>query len=153
MGLRPGPDYGFRQVFIETFFGKFATLEVAYPDGVYSLIQGACAVGFAGLVAAVAGRWASVRVRWAEVTVLLSVAIAMIALLHLASYRSLVGSPDPLITGRYLLPIVAVFAITVAFVVGSLRARASAVVGSLVLSALLALNLCGLMLTLTRFYG
>jgi hypothetical protein len=153
MELRAGPQYGYRQMFIETFFGKFATLEVAYPNDVYSLIQGACALGMAGLVAAVAGRWRSVRARWAEVAVLLSVSVGMIALLHLASYRSLVGSADPLITGRYLLPIVAVFGITVAFVVGSLRARASAIVGSLVLSGLLALNLCGLMLTLTRFYG
>ena len=32
----------------------------------------------------------------------------MIGLLHLASYRSLVGSGDPLITGRYLLPLATV---------------------------------------------
>ena len=40
-----------------------------------------------------------------------------------------------------------------AFVITSLRPRASAVVGTLVLSGLLALNLGGLMLTFTRFYG
>ena len=66
--------------------------------------------------------------------------------------RSLAG-PDPLITGRYLLPLVVVFGLTVAFVITSLRPRASAALGALVLSGLLALNLTGLILTLARFYG
>jgi hypothetical protein len=153
MDLRIGPEYGYRQVFIESFFGKFATLEVSYPTEVYALIQGACALGLAGLLAAIAGRWDAVRSRWAEVAVLAAFTASMIGLLHLASYRSLAGSLDPLITGRYLLPVVAVFGIAVAFVISSLRPRASAVTGALVLSSLLALNLCGLMLTLTRFYG
>jgi hypothetical protein len=85
--------------------------------------------------------------------VVAAIAVSMIGLLHVASYRSLAGSADPLITGRYLLPIVVVFGLTVAFVLTSLRARTSAVLGSLVLSGLLALNLAGLMLTVTRFYG
>ena len=153
MELRVGPDYGYRQVFIESFFGKFATLEISYPSDVYSLIQLACALGLAGLLAAVAGRWAAVRARWAEVVVLAAVTVSMVGLLHVASYRSLVGSLDPLITGRYLLPVVGVFGLTVAFVISSLRPRAGAVTGALVLSGLLALNVCGLMLTLTRFYG
>ena len=33
MDARIGPDYGYRQVFIESFFGRFASLEVAYPAG------------------------------------------------------------------------------------------------------------------------
>jgi 4-amino-4-deoxy-L-arabinose transferase-like glycosyltransferase len=153
MDLRVGPEYGYRQVLIESFFGRFATLEVAYPGDVYSLLQGACAIGLAGLVLAVVRRWSAIRARWADVLVLLTLAASMIGLLHLASYRSLVGSLDPLITGRYVLPVVVVFGLTVAFVIGALRARASAVVGALVLSGLLALNAAGLLLTLTRFYG
>jgi 4-amino-4-deoxy-L-arabinose transferase-like glycosyltransferase len=153
MDARIGPDYGYRQVFIESFFGRFASLEVGYPTAVYQLIQGACAVGLAGLVALVVRRWAAVRARWREVTVVATIAVSMIGLLHLASYRALAGGPDPLITGRYLLPVVAVFGLAVAFVISSLRARASAVLGAVVLSGLLALNLTGLMLTVTRFYG
>jgi hypothetical protein len=52
-----------------------------------------------------------------------------------------------------LLPLVAVAGLTAAFVLNSLRPRVSAVAGALVLSGLLALNIGGLMLTLTRFYG
>jgi hypothetical protein len=52
-----------------------------------------------------------------------------------------------------MLPLVVVFGATVAWVIGSLRPRTSAVVGTLALSGLLALNLGGLLLTLTRFYA
>jgi len=153
MGPRFGPDYGYQQVFIESFFGRFASLEVRYSSAVYGLIQGVCAFGLAGLVAVVAGRWAAVRAHWREVAVVSSITVSMFGLLHLASYRALLGGPDPLITGRYLLPVVVVFGLTAAFVITSLRPRASAVLGASVLSGLLALNLCGLMLTLARFYG
>ena len=153
MELRPGPEYGYKQVFIESFFGRFATLEVAYPLDVYALIQGVCAVGLAGLVAAVAGRWTAVRARWAEVAVLAATTIGLLGLLHAASYRALVFTYDPLITGRYLLPVVAVGGLAVAFVLTSLRPRTGVLLGSIVLSGLLALNLAGLMLTVTRFYG
>jgi 4-amino-4-deoxy-L-arabinose transferase-like glycosyltransferase len=153
MEVRAGPDYGYREVFIESFFGRFASLEVGFSEGTYTLIQYACALGLIGLVAAVARRWDTVRRRWPEVTVLAAIAVAMVGLLHLASYRSLVGSGDPLITGRYLLPIVAVFGVAVAFAIDSLGRRASAIAGAAVLAGLLALNLTGLGLTLTRFYG
>ena len=117
MAPRPGAAYGYHQVFIESFFGRFASLEVGYPAGIYMLIKLAAAAGIAGLAAAVVHRRAALRARWAEVTVLAAIAISMIGLLHLASYRSLVGTNDPLITGRYLLPLATVFGLTVAFVI------------------------------------
>jgi 4-amino-4-deoxy-L-arabinose transferase-like glycosyltransferase len=153
MTPRVGPSYGYHQVFIESFFGRFASLEVAYPAGVYALIQLACFAGLAGVVAAIATRWQAVRARWAELAVLAALAVSMIGLLHLASYRSLVGSSDPLITGRYLLPLITVFGLTVAFVLTSVKQRLSAVLGTLAVTSLLALNLTGLMLTFARFYG
>jgi hypothetical protein len=154
MGPRIGGDaYGYRQMFIESFFGRFSDLEVAFPPLVYTLVQAACAVGLAGLVVAVWGRWAEIRPRWRELVALLGIVLSMIGLLHLASYRSLADGTGTLITGRYLLPLVVVFGLAVAFVISSLRPRAGAVAGAIALSGLLALNLAGLMLTFTRFYG
>jgi 4-amino-4-deoxy-L-arabinose transferase-like glycosyltransferase len=153
MGDRIGPDYGYRQVFIEGFFGRFATLEVGYPASVYTLVQAACALGLVGLVVFAVGRRDALRARWAQATVTGAIALSMIGFLHVASYRALVGSNDPLITGRYVLPVVVAFGLAVAFVLTSFRARVSAVLGALVLGSLLALNLAGLMLTVTRFYG
>ena len=57
---------------------------------------------------------------------LAAIAVSMIGLLHLASYRALVGSGDPLITGRYLLPLVTVFGLAVAFVADARCGRARA---------------------------
>ena len=53
MAPRVGPPYGYHQVFIESFFGRFASLEVAYPAGVYALIQVRVrSLGLVGLVVA-----------------------------------------------------------------------------------------------------
>jgi 4-amino-4-deoxy-L-arabinose transferase-like glycosyltransferase len=153
MTPRPGPEYGYQQMYIEAFFGRFASLEIGYPAAVYALLQAVAAAGLAGLAAAVVYRRAAVRERWPQVLAAAVIAASMIGLLHLASYRSLVYTADPLITGRYLLPLVAVFGLAVAFVVTSLRPRLSAALGTLCLASLLALNLAGLMLTFARFYG
>ncbi|HYM56474.1 MAG TPA: DUF2142 domain-containing protein [Solirubrobacteraceae bacterium] len=153
MNERGGPDYGYRQVFIETFFGSFASLDVDYPTAVYTLIQVVCALGLIGLVAALVRRLHTLRARWPQVVVLVAVTASMLALLHTVSYRALLSGADPLITGRYLLPLVTILGLTVAFVLTSVRPHVSAVLGALVLSGLVALNLVGLMLTLTRFYG
>jgi hypothetical protein len=153
MAPRVGPSYGYHQVFIESFFGRFGSLDVAYPAGVYALIQVAAFFGLIGLAWALATRWPAVRGRWGQLVVLVAIAGSMIGLLHLASYRSLVGSLDPLITGRYVLPLATVFGLTVAFVLTSLPRRASVLLGTLAVTSLLALNLVGLMLTFARFYG
>jgi 4-amino-4-deoxy-L-arabinose transferase-like glycosyltransferase len=153
MTPRPGGSYGYEQMYIESFFGRFASLEIGYPAVVYALIQLGAALGIAGLAAAITHRRAAVRERWPEVVTLVSIAVAMIGLLHLASYRALVFSSDPLITGRYLLPLVAIFGIAVAFAATSLRPSRGALLGTFVLTGLLALNLSGLMLTFIRFYA
>ncbi len=153
MELRQGPHYGYRQVFIEGFFGRFGSLEIDYATGIYDFIQDVCAIGLAGLVAAVIARWSAVRAHWPQIAVLLSMTVSMLALLHVASYRALRTGTDPLITGRYLLPLVVAFGCTVAFVVTSLRPRIAATVGTLVLAGMLVLNLTGLMLSMARFYG
>jgi hypothetical protein len=148
-----GAGYGYRQVFIESFFGRFATLEVGYPKVIYDLIQALCLIGLCLLAATFAGRWATLRARWPEVVTVAAIALSMIGLLQVASYRALVISNDPLITGRYLLPVAATFGLVVAWVLTSLRPRASALLGTYVLTGLFALNLGGLMLSFARFYG
>jgi hypothetical protein len=154
MDVRPGPPYGYRQMFIEGFLGgRFASLEVAFSSAIYRILQLAAAAGLVALVVTVVRRFPALRARWPEVAVLVAVTVSMLGLLHAASYRALLGGPDPLITGRYLLPLVVIFGLTVAWVISSLRPRASAICGGLALGGLLALNLGGLMLTLTRFYG
>ncbi|HEY8584393.1 MAG TPA: DUF2142 domain-containing protein [Capillimicrobium sp.] len=149
-----GPDYGYGQVFIEGLGGTFGSLEVQYPFWVYDLLQLAAALGIAALLACVVRRWETVKTRWPQIVVVASIPVCMLALLHAASYRDLQGPPfDPLITGRYLLTLLAPMGLAIAFVCSSLPRRWGALLGTLVLTVFAILGMTGLGLTITRFYA
>ena len=82
-----------------------------------------------------------------------AIALALLGLLHLVSYLALLGGPDPLIVGRYLLPLVGVFALAVTFVATSLPRRLGPLLAALLLGAGVALQLGGLGMVLLRFYA
>ncbi|MGN6187702.1 MAG: DUF2142 domain-containing protein [Conexibacter sp.] len=148
-----GGSYGYRQLYIETFFGAFGWLEVRYPQRIYTLIQLAAAGGLIALYTAVVVR---ARELWAQRHVAIGVAaiaLSLIALLHLVSYLSLLGSADPLIVGRYLMPLVGVFALAVTFVATSLPRRLGPLLAAVLLGAAVALDLGGLGMVVIRFYG
>ena len=52
LGPRIGPSYGYRQVFIDTFYGTFGSLEVAFPSWVYDTLQVLSALGLVALYTA-----------------------------------------------------------------------------------------------------
>jgi 4-amino-4-deoxy-L-arabinose transferase-like glycosyltransferase len=154
MDPRIGPAYGYRQVFIQTFFGTFGSLEVTYPRWLYDRLQDAAALGLVGLVWLMVRR---VKVLWRNldvVLVLASTGLSMLALLHVASYLNLLKVPsDPVFTGRYLLPLISLFALAVAWVIGALPRRASHIVGAALLGGGVLMSLAGLGLSAARFYG
>jgi len=148
-----GPAYGYRQMYIETFFGAFGWLEVRYPQRVYAAIQLDAACGLVALYTAVVVRR---RELWAQRHVavgVLAITLSLIALLHLVSYLALLGSPDPLIVGRYLLPLVGVFALATTFVATSLPRKLGPLFAALLLGSAVALQLGGLGMVLLRFYA
>jgi hypothetical protein len=156
-GMHPrlGPAYGYRQVFIETFYGTFASLEVVFPQRASDVLQALSAIGLVGLGAACVVNWRRLLRAWPTVLVMLSLFVVTMALLHYTSYRALLapGRTDPLITGRYLLPMISLFGVAIAFTVGSLPRRLGPFVGAAVLSLGVLLSLGGLGLTMARFYG
>jgi 4-amino-4-deoxy-L-arabinose transferase-like glycosyltransferase len=155
--LRPriGPAYGYRQVFINTFYGTFGSLEVIFTAWVYDVLQVLSALGLVALYTACVVRWRALLRAWGPVVVMLSLAVGNIVFLLYVSYRSLLsnGGTDPLIVGRYLLPMVSLFGLAIAFTVGSLPRRAGAVLAAVILTAGLLLSLGGLGITVTRFYA
>jgi hypothetical protein len=156
MDVRVGPDYGFRQLFIERYLpGAFGSLEVQFSSTVYRLVQLAADVGLIALVAALFSRRRALAPRWDVFALLASVVVFGLGFLHLASYRAIVGGSngDPLIVGRYLLPLSCVFGLAVAFVVTSVRARLQPHLASLVLGIGVLLQLGALGLTFARFYA
>ena len=79
--------------------------------------------------------------------------LGLMALLHLVSYSSLRTGSDPVITGRYLLPGVALYGVAIAFVASSLPRRLGPLVAGAILGAATLLALGGLGLGVARFYG
>lgn len=155
--LRPriGPEYGYRQVFIETFYGTFGSLEVTFRQRVYDMLQVLSAIGLAGFYTACIIRWRALRRSWPIVAVMLTFLLTLLFFLHYVSYRALIGNggSDPLIVGRYLLPMVSLFAMAITFTVGSLPRRAGPLVAGAILATGVLLSLGGIGITAARFYA
>jgi 4-amino-4-deoxy-L-arabinose transferase-like glycosyltransferase len=153
MAPRIGPDYGFRQVWVQTFFGSFGSYEVNLSKGVLDTIQLTLVGGALAVLAVLARRWDQAMRHWGEIALVAGPAAGMLALLHIASYRALLdGGTDPLITGRYLVPLLGAFGVGAALVVDALPRRLGAVVAGALLTGLALTSLSGIALTLARTY-
>jgi 4-amino-4-deoxy-L-arabinose transferase-like glycosyltransferase len=155
--LRPriGPEYGYRQVFIDTFYGTFGSLEVTFRQRIYDLLQVFSALGLVGFYTACVLRWRTLRRAWPAVAVMATLFLTVLFFLHYVSYRALIGNggSDPLIVGRYLLPMVSLFAIAITFTVGSLPRRAGPLLAAAILAIGVLLSLGGIGITAARFYA
>ncbi|HYF26015.1 MAG TPA: DUF2142 domain-containing protein [Baekduia sp.] len=153
MSPRIGPDYGFGQFWVDSGFAVFGSNEVFLSAAVRDAIRLALVGGFVALLGLLVRRWERMaRAPWVALTVV-TYALAVVGFLHVASYRALLGGvPDPLITGRYLLPIAAVLGLGAATLTDQLPRRVGPVVGGIVLFGLLALSTAGIGQTLLRTY-
>jgi hypothetical protein len=148
-----GPDYGVKIAFVETFYGVFGSLEVHWPARVYDVLAIASVLGLVALGAVLVRERARVRARWDVVALLAAVVFTLVLGLHYAAYRNLQVDPsNPVIVGRYLLPLIPLFGVAVAIVVRALHARASVAMGTTLLFAGALLGLSGLAMTAVRFY-
>jgi hypothetical protein len=155
MQPRIGPNYGYRQVFIETFYGTFGSLEVRFPTRLYDVLEVLSALGLVALYTACVVRWRSLRAAWPLVITMLALLVTTIVFLHYVSYQSLLGDggTDPLIVGRYLLPTVSLFGLAITFTVSALPRRFGPFAGAAILAFGVLLSLTGLGLTAARFYA
>lgn len=153
MAPRRGPDYGFRQVWVQTFFGSFGGYEVNLSKQVLDTIQLTLVGGALAILAVLVRRWDQAKRHWGEILLVFGPAACMLALLHLASYRALLGGGgDPLITGRYLVPLLGAIGAGAALVVDALPRRVGAAVAGALLAGLALSSLSGIALTLARTY-
>ena len=148
-----GPPYGYRQVFIETFFGGWGNYEVNFSASTYDLLRVAAYVGLIALLVTTVVRWRELVARWPTVTVVVVTVVSLLGLLLITNYRDVSGGGSPLITGRYLLPGISLFAIAIAWVVGSLPRRVGPIAGALLIAMAALLAVEGLLLNIQRFYG
>jgi hypothetical protein len=152
---RIGPEYGYRQVFVNTFYATFGSLEVTFKQHVYDALQVLSALGIVGFYTACVTRWRRLAHGWPTVVLMLVLALTTLFFLHYVSYRALLGNggSDPLIVGRYLLPMVSLFGLAIAFTAGSLPRRAGPLLGAAILSLGVLLSLGGIAITAVRFYA
>ena len=151
------PDWTVRDAFIDRFYGTFAQLEVYFSPGVMTLLArltvAAVVLALVGLVV----RLRSVRTRPAALWVLAVFVVGAAAYLldmHVAAYRSLAaGAGDPVVTGRYLLPLITIYGLGIALAVSWLPRRVAGVAGGVVLGGLALLQLSAMGILLERFYA
>jgi hypothetical protein len=118
------PGYGVREAFVDRFFGTFAGLEVAFPSWALDVLALLSALGLVALVVVLVRRRAALAARRPVAVVLAAAVLAVLVVLHLSAYRSLLGAPgDPIVAGRYLLPLIALGGVAAAAVVRELPRR------------------------------
>jgi 4-amino-4-deoxy-L-arabinose transferase-like glycosyltransferase len=150
-----GPDdYGFRQAYVERLYGTLAQLEVVLPRGVADWLWWITLAGLVALVVALVRQWASVR-RESELAWVLLLAIFTLLLgLHLVAYRAMLGTPsDPILTARYVLPLLPLFGVAIALIAKALPRPAAGAFAGLVLAGGVALQLGSIGLLVGRFYA
>jgi hypothetical protein len=148
------PGYGFGEVYVNTFWSNFSWLEVSYPRFVLDLLHAATILVVFGLYTVAVARFDAVKRHWRLIAFLLLTAAALVAAVHVTSYRNMLVNPgDPLITGRYLLPLVSIGAIAVTTLVTALPRRLAALATGGLVACLVVLQLSALGITLVRFYA
>jgi hypothetical protein len=118
-----GQGYGYKQMFIERFFGGMVNLEIDVAHDVYEAIQVGAWIGIVVLWTVAAVRWRSLVARWPAVVLCVAMFVGMVVLLHIVSYTSIKAGGGLVITGRYLLPCIALMGCAIAFVATSLPRR------------------------------
>ncbi len=150
-----GPQhYGFRAAYVDRLYGGLSWLEVTTPSGLEHVLWLVSLAALIGIVVVCVHRRAALRRRSGETVVLVVTIGALLLGLHLAAYRALVGDPsDPIVTARYLLPLLPLLGSAVALLLGSLPRRLLPVAAGLVLAAAVALEAESLGLLIQRFYA
>ena len=148
------PGYGFREVYIQSFYSDFSWLEIQYPRFVIDLLQLATMLLLLGLYTVAVTRLDALKRSWPTIAFLLLTGLSLVALLHVTSYSSMLGTPsDPLLTGRYLFPLLSLLAIGVTVVVTALPRRIGAFATGALVAAGIVLQLSGLGMAFVRFYA
>jgi 4-amino-4-deoxy-L-arabinose transferase-like glycosyltransferase len=146
------PGYGVGELF-DRFVGGFGMLEATFPRGALRALKiTALVVALLAIVGMIVRRH-DVRRRLDLVIVYAAAAIGYLALLHAAAFRSLLSTSDPVITGRYLLPLLPVYGAAIALAVSWLPRRWAPVAGGVAVSSVLLLQMAAFGVLFARWYA
>jgi 4-amino-4-deoxy-L-arabinose transferase-like glycosyltransferase len=148
------PGYAARQAWSDHLWGGLAHLEVLVPPSLGDALWLVSRLGLLAFVVVLVVRFRSVRRHSDVALVLASGALALLLALHLIAYRAMISLPyDPILTGRYLLPLVGLFGVAVALVVWTLPRPLRAPSGGAVAAGAVAIQLVMAGQLVERFYA
>ena len=157
MGVRPGPNFGFFEFYVQGYLpGAFGSEDVRWSADVYRTAHLIVLLGVAGLVVAAVSMRERLAARWDAALLVVCFVVVPVLFLHLASYRAVIdpGATDALIVGRYLVPLTPALGLAIAFAVRAIRRDGRrALLAGAVLGCGVLLQLGALGLTAVRFYG
>jgi len=130
-------------------WGVFGWLDVVMPAWVYGVLVAISALIVFPALALLARFRDRLRLELAAFFAL--ALVALLGLLHVSDYRSIIAGDGPLVQGRYLLPLVALLGLAVGLLLSRLPARWRPAAGGIVLAALLVLQVLALG-TIARTY-
>jgi hypothetical protein len=155
-GMAPPPFVGWtvRDVYIDRLYGTFGQLEITLPGAVtHAVALAGLALVAAAAVGAAVHRHV-LRRAWPAVVVLATAVLGALLQVHLQAFRDLlIDASDPVITGRYLLPLLPVLGVVVAAILQALPRRAFAAAGGATLAACVLLQFAAFGATISRFYA
>lgn len=142
-----------RDVFVDRLWSGFAQLEVNLSAGVLDAISLATMAAAVVVIVTLVARRDAVR-RHIGLAIVFAVApLVLMFSLHVAAWRDLQVQPDPIITGRYLTPLLPLAGIAVAAVAASIPRRAGVAIASVVLGLEGVVALSALGTAMVRFYA
>lgn len=142
----------FFSVVVPGFFANFNYLDTAFPFVVYRVIILIGVLLVVGCAIAALRYWAE-RARWLAFTVFAALAMLGTAVfLFFTAYALATGPGISLIQGRYLLPLITIYALFVVVGCLGLARRHAATLAILLVAASAMLNISGYALSLMRFY-
>ena len=148
------PGYGFREVYIQSFYSDLASLDIGYPRFTIDLLQVATMLLLVGLYTVAVTHLDAVKRNWPTVAFLVLSGLSMVAVLHVSSYANMLVNPgDPVLTGRYLFPLLSLLAVGITVVVAALPRRIGAFASGVLLATGIVLQLSGLGMAFVRFYA
>ena len=155
-GMDPmlGPDYGAGTAWVNRFFGDFGWLEIPFPHAVNTALRLGSVVLLVLLAVGLVLEHDAVRRRWRVAALLLGAVLLELLVLHVAAFESMLTNPgDPILTGRYLFPLISIWGLAVATAVAILPrvVRTSAATGVVAAAALL--DVLAFTVVIERFYA
>ncbi len=155
-GMSPptGTNWGAEQVYLDRFWATFVQFEVTLPGDLQSALRVALWAGLALLGVAAWRHRHRLGDHKDTAIVLVCAVIFEVLALHAAAFRSLLTNhADPVITGRYLLPLVSLLGVGVAAALTALPGRSRTLAGGALLGGAFLLQLSAFGLVVARFYA